>query len=421
LINVPNLPVPLATTDDQGRYRIYGLPPGDYAVFCAGSGSYIGVRETNSADVDAAIREMRSGGTRSANATPSPEPRQVTMQGGYLPGVADPDNAQIITLGAGEERAGADVETHLARSMRVEGLAVGPGGTPMSNVSVAIVNAGAGVLWGSPGLVRPGPDGRFVVPPLTPGHYALVGRAGDTGGPEGASMLYSGEVEFIVGEQDVTGVVLQFERGGGVAGMLVAPPGASAADLARVKLSLKAIDTLASFAPQPPAVSVQPDGTFQFDGIGAGHWRLSATLPAGWTLGSAMLDGRDTLDGSLAIAHTQPISGLRVTVTDRPTELSGQLTDASGHPTSEYSILAFATDRSLWTSAPRRVSGAVRLSSDGRYRITGLPAGDYYLAAIVDFDPVQLGDPSFLESLIGASAKFTLSDGERKTQDLHLR
>lgn len=69
----------------------------------------------------------------------------------------------------------------------------------------------------------------------------------------------------------------------------------------------------------------------------------------------------------------------------------------------------------------RRVSGAVRLSSDGRYRITGLPAGDYYLAAIVDFDPVQLGDPSFLESLIALSAKFTLSEGERKVQDLRLR
>ena len=110
-----------------------------------------------------------------------------------------------------------------------------------------------------------------------------------------------------------------------------------------------------------------------------------------------------------------------MTVTDRPTEVSGQLTDASGHPTSEYSMLAFATDRSLWTSAPRRVSGAVRLSSDGRYRITGLPAGDYYLAAIVDFDPVQLGDPSFLESLIASSAKFTLSEGERKVQDLRLR
>ena len=67
----------------------------------------------------------------------------------------------------------------------------------------------------------------------------------------------------------VSGVVLQFERGVGVAGTFVAPAGASAADLARVRLSLKAVDTLASFAPQPPVASVQPDGKFQFDGIGA--------------------------------------------------------------------------------------------------------------------------------------------------------
>ena len=281
MIDVTNVPVPRATTDDKGRYRIYGLPPGDYAVFCGGgSASYMGVRETNTADVEAAIREMRGGGgSGSGNAGQMPAPRQMTMQAGYLPGVAEPDNAQIITLAAGEERAGADFGTRLVRSMRVEGISIGPGGTPMPNVLVAIVNAGDGTLWGSSGLIRPGPDGRFVVPPVTPGHYALVGRAGEAGAPETASMLYSGEVEFVVGEQDVSGVVLQFERGVGVAGTFVAPAGASAADLARVKLNLKAVDALASFAPQPPAASVQPDGKFQFDGIGAGHWRLSATLP----------------------------------------------------------------------------------------------------------------------------------------------
>ena len=33
--DVPNLRVPVTHTDDQGRYRIYGLPPGEYAVFCS--------------------------------------------------------------------------------------------------------------------------------------------------------------------------------------------------------------------------------------------------------------------------------------------------------------------------------------------------------------------------------------------------
>jgi hypothetical protein len=55
--DVPNLRVPVANTDDQGRYRIYGLPPGEYAVFCSlPRMNYGEVRETNSADVDAVLR-----------------------------------------------------------------------------------------------------------------------------------------------------------------------------------------------------------------------------------------------------------------------------------------------------------------------------------------------------------------------------
>ena len=80
-------------------------------------------------------------------------------------------------------------------------------------------------------------------------------------------------------------------------------------------------------------------------------------------------------------------------------------------------MLAFSTDRALWT-VPRRVSGAVRLSSDGRYRIVGLPPGEYYVTAIIDFDPVQLADTSFLESLLSASAKVTLGESERKEFNL---
>jgi hypothetical protein len=83
-------------------------------------------------------------------------------------------------------------------------------------------------------------------------------------------------------------------------------------------------------------------------------------------------------------------------------------------------MVAFSTDRALWTSAPRRVSSAVRLSSDGRYRVTGLPPGEYYLSALADFDPVQLGDPAFLESLISQSIKVTLGESERKVQDLKI-
>jgi hypothetical protein len=66
------------------------------------------------------------------------------------------------------------------------------------------------------------------------------------------------------------------------------------------------------------------------------------------------------------------------------------------------------------------VSGAVRLSSDGKYRIVGLPPGEYYLSAISDFEPVQLSDAAFLESLVGQALRVTLLEGETRTQDLRV-
>ena len=174
--------------------------------------------------------------------------------------------------------------------------------------------------------------------------------------------------------------------------------------------------------PTRVVATTRPNGTFVFDGLGPGKWRVTgASLPAGWSLRSAMLGDRDTLDVPFEVRLGEPIAGLTVTMTDRPTEITGTVSDAAGRPTSEYSMFAFSTERALWTTAPRRVSGAARLSSDGRYRISGLPPGEYYLTAMNDFDPAQLDDPSFLESLIPRAVKVVIGEGERKVSDFQIR
>jgi hypothetical protein len=58
--------------------------------------------------------------------------------------------------------------------------------------------------------------------------------------------------------------------------------------------------------------------------------------------------------------------------------------------------------------------------SDGTFTITGLPAGEYYLAALTDVNMNELYEPSFLDSIVAASLKVTLADGEKKSQDLKL-
>ena len=423
LTDVPNLRVPFVTTDDQGRYRVYGLPPGQYAVFCSLSGipglNYSGVLETNSADVEAVLRELRAG--RSVAAT-SAAPRQVSLSGGYLPGVPDAESAQMIALAIGEERAGADILIGPLRALSVSGTSLGPGGRPMRYIMVAVVNTATGNRIGTGGVIIPGPDGKFVLSALPPGTYTLMGRATEPGGGETDEMPYFAEAEFVLTDENISGVVLQFERGVTVTGRIVPPVGAAAGAVANVRLGATPVDSYASLVPTRVIATTRRDGTFVFDGVGPGKWRVTgASLPAGWSLGSAMLGGRDTLDVPFEVRLGQPIAGLTVTMTDQPTELTGTVLDAAGRPTSEYSVLAFSAERTHWTTSPRRVSGAARLSSDGRYRISGLPPGEYYLAVITDFTPGQLDDPSFLESLISRAVKVVLGEGERRVQDYQIR
>lgn len=425
LTDVPNLRPATVSTDDQGRYRIYGLPPGEYAVFCSLTGipglNYSGVIETNSADVEAILRELRAG--RSAPAAGTAAPRQVQLSGGYHPGVPDAESAQMIALKIGEERAGADILIGPLRALSVSGTSIGPGGTPMRNIMIAAVNTATGARVGHAGVVMPDTGGKFVLTSLPPGRYTLMGRAAENGAGETDDMPYYAEADFVLADQNISGVVLQFERGITVTGRIVPPAGAAAGAVANVRLGVVPVDGYTSLVPGARVIATtRRDGTFVFDGVGPGKWRVTgASLPAGWSLRSAMLSGRDTLDVPFDVRLGQPIAGLTVTMTDEPTELTGTVFDASGKPTSEYAVLAFSAERAYWTTSPRRVSSAARLSSDGRYRISGLPPGEYYLVVLSDFDPAQLDDPPFLEALIARAMKVALGEGERKTQDYKVR
>jgi hypothetical protein len=109
-----------------------------------------------------------------------------------------------------------------------------------------------------------------------------------------------------------------------------------------------------------------------------------------------------------------------VTFTDQPTEVSGRLIDAAGKPMPGFAIVMFSTDRSTWAPGSRRISPPIQVASDGKYKVTGLPPGDYFLAALTDYENGDLGEVSFLDQIANVAIKLTLGDGEKKVQDLKI-
>jgi hypothetical protein len=409
------------TTDDRGQYRIFGLLPGEYTVRTSGSSGYAAdVRMTTAEELDQAARELRVPASTAPGTPPverrAPPVRQVPA---YFPGVADPALAQFITVNAGEERTGVTIRTSLARAVRVDGMAVGPDGEPLQSVLIGIANASAGSLYTSPGGVRPGPDGRFTLPGMTPARWLLFGRGADATGKTEQYPLWA-QTEFTVGGQDVSGIVLKFMRGVVVSGRLAFRGQAAPPNPAAVQLSLSPLPAIEGTAPASASVPAQADGTFRIPDVAPGKYRLRLTGAGAWSLRSAIVNGLDTLDVPLEIAPGENVDNLVVTLIDRPAEVSGTLFDQLGRPAPEYSVVVFSTDRAHWTTAPRRLSGVVKLGSDARFSVAGLPPGEYYLGVLTDADPSQLSDLSFLEQLAATAVRLTLGEGERKVQDIRM-
>jgi len=104
-----------------------------------------------------------------------------------------------------------------------------------------------------------------------------------------------------------------------------------------------------------------------------------------------------------------------VTLTDARTELSGTLQTGESQPAMDYYMVAMSADRTMWRPRSRRVLSA-RPATDGRFVFAHLPAGEYLLIALTDLDPIELGDPAFLEQLAPAGVKVTRAEGRGREE-----
>jgi hypothetical protein len=444
-----------ATTDDRGAYRIYGLAPGDYVIAASprslGSGD---VRPITEDEMRWAQQQLRPAAALAAAPAPAPRPAQaIAYTPVYYPGTIDMNSAVLVTLAAGQERSGLDFGLQLITTARIEGTVVDPDGQTPQNVTLNIVpKTDSSLGLGSMFLIetmlmlsRPAAvDGKFAIPGVRPGEYTLTARAaarGATpapaaaapsgrGGAGAAAMTLWAMTDITVDGNDQSGIVLRLQPGMSVSGHVVfesaalTPP----SDLSSVTVRLAA-------APSPTGVTVTvggsggqvgADGTFSLEGVAPGRYTIAGSVPAPtpaatWLLKSALVDGQDVSDLPFEIKPDQDVAKVVVTFTDKSSEVSGRLLDGAGRPTPEFSIILFPADRRFWVPRGRRVRPPVRASTDGTFKFANLFPGEYYVAALTDFEPNDYYNPVFLDQVIAAGAlKITVAEGEKKIQDLKI-
>ena len=466
------VPGPTDTTDDRGAYRIGSLEPGEYVVVSPMSQPSPvfemfsdGPREAPVAGavaVRVAATSAAAGGggpiridtVTSGSAMPPPDvdgrPRVYPTV--FYPAASTSARATAITVGSGEERTGVDFQLTPVRTIRVTGVVTGPEG-PAGNMTVTLVPSEAGDLATALETLRTSADasGNFSFAAVPAGQYTLQASRLARGGPmevimSGSNTMvmtrvvaagrrgggpplpdeptYWAEAPVAVGEEDIENLAIVLRPGLKVTGQVqfdgtAARP--SPEELSSVSVWLEPADQVPGTPRSVARGRVDPSGTFETVGVPAGRYFVRVGgAPGNWHFRGALAGGVDAADRPLDLDGGD-VSGVMLTFTDRPSALSGQVTDrttADGPVT----VLVFPADSSAWMgygSSPRRLR-SVPADANGSYQAANLPPGEYLVAAVPDRLAGEWQNPAFLESLAGSATRVRVGNGEQVTQNVQV-
>ena len=187
--------------------------------------------------------------------------------------------------------------------------------------------------------------------------------------------------------------------------------------LARNQGVLLGIDAASGrFVPLLQAV----DGFLVAPGLFPERYRIRFTgIPAGYRIKSVTAGGRDVTQEGVDL-RDGPIDDMIITLTKQLTEVKGVVRDAQDRPDGEAAVLAFPTNRRLWTEtgqAPAFIGNA-HVSQKGNYSVKGLPPGEYFVVATIS-DPFLTTDAETLGRLAPLAERIRLAEGQ--TMALNLR
>ncbi len=383
----------MSMTNDIGEYRIFGLPPGQYYI---------------SATMRGGMMMMAQSDDRSGYAPT------------YYPGTANTAEAQKITLALAQVLNDINVTLIPTRVASVTGTVVDALGRPLSGGMVMIVQrqGSGGFSMNTGGMIRP--DGSFTVSGLAPGDYTL--QANGMAGPGGFDNAEFATADINVAGDDITGVRLAALKPSAVTGRLVFADQQAASTLRPGMFRVAAVGyNPEDFSPFAGGQGrVNDDFTFEMKARPARVLIRVNAQTGGWTMKAVRLNGVDVTDTGIDVKANEDLAGLEVEMTNRPTEISGLVTNARSEAVKEYSLVVFAQDRDLWRPGSRFIRTG-RPDQDGRFKVSGLPVGSYYAIAFDYIDPADDAfDPEFLERIRSKAVTFSVSEGETKTQDVKL-
>lgn len=342
------------TTDDEGNYRIYGLPPGNYLIKVGNERGAIMAVGFNS---------------------------QLPLT--YAPDTPTADKARVVELKAGDEAKEVNIVVGGAnRVFTIAGRLVdAETGEPLNDAYLQVSTADAnGRFRASMSGFGVDKEGRFQLPGVLPGRYEIsatwAGRNDD----------YFGEpLRLEVTDHDLEKVELKARHGLTLSGVAVVenlPPAEAAAKLAQTMVSAnQRADTGFSTG---SLVKVEANGSFQLKGLRPGAFTLgtfsSLEVKTGLTLVRVEQDNEARPNRVIELKAGQPSPVVKLVMRFGAGVLRGQVNFVNGE-LAAINAVPHITLRRVSSDAPNTFHGGSdgRVDTQGRFVISSLLAGEYEL------------------------------------------
>jgi hypothetical protein len=339
-------------TDDRGVYRLFGIPPGRYAV---GIGTD-----------DRTFYDTVATGRRSFSQT-------------FYPNASDIAKATVIEVGEGTEATNIDISVGRPEEVyRVSGRVVDEIGQPIPNVRVLMRTVGdkKGPLSGrSVGFDLPSNlKGEFQVDNLVTGKYAISIL------PLPESELYAEPVIVEITDRDVTGVLVKGQKGAVISGVVSLEGSDNKALIANLqRLSLYVfVHSDRSFSQMSRNAALNPDLSFRVGGLQAGTVSLQllgtqSPIQREFVILRVERDGVVQTPG-LIVKSKEEVTGVRLIVAHSTGKVRGVVQFINGELPASARIVA-----RINRSGENNQHIPTHVDERGRFLIENLAAGTYDL------------------------------------------
>jgi hypothetical protein len=388
-------PVRVATTNDLGDYRLFWLPPGQYAVMATPLRGNVPDQIINTTGSYTIVDSVMPPAGASIELVTEDATLPV-----FYPGTLNAQSATMLTVRSGEDIRGIDLTLAPTSTRKVRGTVLnipppqsaGPGITP-TRINVRLiprnppgVTLASGPLFSGAALASP-ISGAFEISGVLPGSYDLAADTTSSNSSSATTMF--GAVPLEVADKDIENVSVPLAAGFQVA-MRVTIEGnlgnESNADLSRVQLGLTSTSIPRTVTGQP--IPDQPLGSVMVRSILPGNYSVywSQSGPPVGYVKSIRMDGVDVKSG--VRLDGPPAGPIEVVLSTKFASITGSVISAAQQPLPGVTIVA----------VPVRAGSFANRTTDtqGRFNLSGLSPGDYRVLAFEDIENFAWQNAEFM-------------------------